>query len=230
MIGPEGGEKLALALEMNTQLQHLDLSGTVQQPNIEAKGVESIARSLKMPNPLRQLTTGNLQEDHFSIMYLNLAYNRIDDAVGKILADDLKHNTTIKQLILSGNFIGPEAGRSFADMMCASKSLKKVDLSVNALNATAGLAFAEMLKVNKGLRHLNLSANRIGSRYLSDESMKGIPGGKFAEALPHCRTLEHLDLGGCGFDHDEERKIRHAATPSDKEEHTVGQTISVNLE
>merc|ERR1711865_988163 len=213
------GRCIGESLAMNTTLQHLDLSGTVQQPNIDSRGVKFIAESLRMPSALRQLTTGNLEEDHFSLIYLNLAYNRIDDNVAKGLASELKQNSTIKQIILKGNFLGPAAGRTFADMLCGNKTFKKVDLSENSLDPTAGLAFAEMLKVNKGLRYLNLSANRIGSRYVTEESMKLMPGRRFAESIPACRTLEHLDLGGCGFEQEEERFIISAVTNVDLEPH-----------
>lgn len=63
---------------------------------------------------------------------------------------------------------------------------------------------------------------------------------KFADAIPNSRSMEHIDLGGCGFDPDEEKAIALAALGSqDKDDplhshqndkRNQGPTIVVNLE
>merc|ERR1719231_1943295 len=126
---------------MNCVLDRLDLSGTMTVPNLEAAGARILSGSLRMPNPIRALhSMGQGPEgDNFRLSYLNLAYNRIDDATAKLLSEDLGANTSVRQLILRGNFIGPDGGVALAETLGKgrnggpksdlSRHLRKLDMS-----------------------------------------------------------------------------------------------------
>mmetsp|Transcript_80240 Transcript_80240/g.126542 ORF Transcript_80240/g.126542 Transcript_80240/m.126542 type:complete len:434 (+) Transcript_80240:56-1357(+) len=223
-LGDAGGERLADALKWNTTLCFLDVSGTIQEPNVGAKGIEHIAHVLRMPNPSRQLSGGDLKQDNFNLQHLNLSYNDIDDEIGSVLAQELRFNYKLKHLVLKGNLLADAAGKAFAEMMCLNSVLKDIDLSQNFLGFAAGLQLAEMMKVNKGLMHVNLSGNKIGGKYAPPDKVQ--PGDKFAEAIFKCKSLNSLNLGGCGFLHDEEQKIFAEV----KKKEVEGATVRVNVE
>lgn len=89
-IGPEGGEALAYALEMNATLEELSLG----RNGIASRGAQAIAKALSTNNTL---------------VDLDLNDNQIMEPGSVVLAQALNTNQTLRRLNLTGNVIGVEA-------------------------------------------------------------------------------------------------------------------------
>ncbi|XP_004346658.2 hypothetical protein CAOG_04973 [Capsaspora owczarzaki ATCC 30864] len=116
--------------------------------------------------------------------YLGLNGKQIDDAGAQAIAEALKVNTTLTQLILWQNQIGDVGGQAIAEALNVNKTLSWLDLSQNQIGDAGARAIADALRVNKTLSWLNLQLNQIG-----DAGARAI-----AEALRVNTTLNKLFL------------------------------------
>lgn len=204
-----GGRAIAEALKENNTIKRLDLSGSLQCPNIESGGAKAIAEALRMPLPLRELM-GDQHEDLFCLTHLFLAFNCIDDDAGKTLAKEMETNKTVKTLGLRGNMLGVESGKAFSEMLCSNDTLQTLDVSDNRLNNAAATSFARALSVNRGLHNLNMSANKLGGQHAADEKKRLRVGQEFAEVVQHNKQMQRIALGGCGLEDEECRIIQES--------------------
>jgi len=90
-IGEKGGTAIATAIEKNSTLTQLDLSGN----NIGDLGVDAIAKSIAKNSALTSL---------------HLGYNLISDEGGKSIAYIIENNSTLTSLILWKNDISTDGG------------------------------------------------------------------------------------------------------------------------
>ena len=93
------------------------------------------------------------------INVLNLNYNDLvskQDAICRTLAKQLKNNTTLKQLWLSGCGLNSQSVESLAEALTTNKHLEGLDVSDNALCDDGIQYLAHALRVNQGLKDLDL--------------------------------------------------------------------------
>ena len=164
-IGDSAAAVLATALETNTTLTNLNLSGN----NLGPSGAESLATALK-----RNTTLTNL----------NLCGNNLGPAGAGSLATALKRNTILTNLDFSGNNIGPFGAESLATALKTNTTLTNLNMSVNNLGLAGAESLATVLKTNTTLTNLDLSGNNLGPA--CTESL--------ATALQKNKTLTNLNL------------------------------------
>ena len=164
-LGPSSAESLATALKTNTSLSNLNFSGN----NLGPAGAESLATALKTNTALTNL---------------NLYFNNLGPAGAESLATALKTNTTLTNLNMSVNNLGPGGAESLATVLKTNTTLTNLDLSGNNLGPADAESLATALQKNKTLTNLNLSVNNLG------------PAGaeSLAKALETNTTLTNLDL------------------------------------
>ena len=164
-LGPSGAESLATALKTNTVLSNLSFSGN----NLGPAGAESLATALKTNTILTNL---------------DLSGNNVGPAGAESLATALKTNTTLTNLNLSVNNLGPAGAELLATVLKTNTTLTNLDLSGNNLVPADAESLASALQKNKTLTNLNLSFNNLG--HAGAESL--------AKALKTNKTLTNLDL------------------------------------
>ena len=97
-----------------------------------------------------------------SVTHLNLSNNGIGDDEAKAIAEALKHSTSVTHLNLSGNIIGPEGGKVIGAVLRHNTSVTHLYLSHNEIHDYGAKALAEALKDNASVTHLTLKSNNIG--------------------------------------------------------------------
>ena len=100
------------------------------------------------------------------------------------LAEAVKVNTTLTQLVLSSNNIGDAGAASLAEAMKVNTTLTQLDLQHNNIGAAGAASLAEAMKVNTTLTQLVLWKNNIGDAGAAS----------LAEAMKVNTTLTQLDL------------------------------------
>ena len=100
------------------------------------------------------------------------------------LAEAVKVNTTLTQLVLRSNNIGAAGAASLAEAMKVNTTLTRLDLEHNNIGAAGAASLAEAMKVNTTLTQLFLWENNIGAAGAAS----------LAEAMKVNTTLTQLDL------------------------------------
>lgn len=95
---------------------------------------------------------------------LDLTSMGLTDVEAEMLAEELKTNNVLEELVLAGNWIGPSGAIALADALAENKHLHSLDLSNNNLNDEGASAIAEALRRNRVLEHLNLGRGNITSK------------------------------------------------------------------
>jgi Ran GTPase-activating protein (RanGAP) involved in mRNA processing and transport len=144
---------------------------------------------------------------------LNLRSKKIGDEGAKALAEELKDNSTLKELVLNGNSIGSVGAAAIARALWFNTSLVVLTLDGNRLGDSGAAAMAETLKRNESLTTLVLTSNAItdvGATSLlnalrqnsaltilglHDNKIGKIGAAAIASALQTNRTLDTLALG-----------------------------------
>ena len=101
------------------------------------------------------------------------------------LAEAMKVNTTLTELVLSNNDIGAAGAASLAQAMKCNTTLTQLGLVRNRIGAAGAVSLAEAIKVNTTLTQLGLSDNNIGAAGVAS----------LAEAMKVNTTLTQLRLG-----------------------------------
>eukprot|EP00434_Breviolum_minutum_P044734 symbB.v1.2.039995.t1/scaffold6922.1/size14591/1 len=97
-----------------------------------------------------------------SLTNLILVNVNIGDEGAKALAQALEQNSTLTLLNLWKNNIGPEITKALAAALKQNSTLTKLILEDNNIGPEGAKALAEALKQNSSLTSLNLRANNIG--------------------------------------------------------------------
>ena len=118
---------------------------------------------------------------------LRLAHNDLvskQDAIHGTLAKQLKNNTTLKQLSLSGCGLNSQSAESFAEALTTNKHLELLSVSYNALCDDGIQHLAHALRINQGLKVL----------YLWSCGMTDVGLECLAKSLQHNNVLTKLDI------------------------------------
>ncbi|RHZ29106.1 hypothetical protein DYB31_000872 [Aphanomyces astaci] len=145
--------RLALVLEVNTVLTHLDVSmnGFADTSNVAVTTALGRNRSLTL---------------------LNYAANPLSDAAAAIMAASLATHPALVTVHFSGCFAGPHAGTYVATSLTANHTITSMDLTSSGLKSDAVVAvLAQALERNTSLTCLHLGYNKItlrGCKLLKD--------------------------------------------------------------
>jgi len=163
---------------------------------------------------------------------LDLGYNVITSKGAAILADALKHNTTLEELDFHNNRVSDLGVHSLAEVLSSNNSIvKALGLGSNGITDKGAEHLAEMLKTNHTITWLALAGNQIGDRgvqllantlahenksllvlslhvnkSISDASVDAI-----IDMLQHNKSLKKLWMQDCNISEDGKFKLREAA-------------------
>jgi Ran GTPase-activating protein (RanGAP) involved in mRNA processing and transport len=150
----EGTKAICEALEQNTTLKELDISGGYEGNIGGSAGAKHVAKMLGVNGELTAL---------------DLSYNNLEDegvsAVCKAIQSNKK--TKFASLNFKNNFIGPGGANAVAAMVAVTGALTSVDLSRNRLteyyrDMTGIKELAAALGVNGALTSIELRGNELG--------------------------------------------------------------------
>lgn len=124
-------------------------------------------------------------ETKTKLVELNLSWTSyITNHEGKDIGKFLRHNSTLKTLVIKNIFLGYSTGfEDIAEALYVNSSLKRLFISSN-LGRYACVTLMETLKVNTTLRVLDIGDNRINRDILT----------RIVSILPHTRGLRQLKL------------------------------------
>ncbi|CAF2408487.1 unnamed protein product [Rotaria sp. Silwood2] len=163
---------------------------------------------------------------------LDLGYNVITSKGASILADALKHNTTLEELDFHHNRLSDLGVHSLTKVLSSNNSiLKALGLGSNGITDNGVEHLAEMLKTNRTITWLALAGNQISdhgvkllantlayqntsllvlslhvNKSISDESVDII-----IDMLQHNKSLKKLWIQDCNISEDGKLKLRNVA-------------------
>lgn len=163
---------------------------------------------------------------------LDLGYNCITSRGASMLADALKHNTTLEELDFHNNRVSDVGAHSLAKVLALNISVvKALGLGSNGITDRGAEHLAEMLTTNRTITWLALAGNQIGDRgvqllantlanqnstllvlslhvnkAISDTSVDAI-----IDMLQHNRSLKKLWMQDCNISEDGKAKLREVA-------------------
>ena len=153
LLGEEGTKIICDAVTIRATIKELDLSGELVSENISgATGARHVADML---NGTASLTK------------ISLARNNLGEEGTRLICDAVKHNTTIKELDLSGGYplfnnIGRAAGaKHVADMLIGTPSLTSIGLRGNRLGTEGAKELAPAIGKSASLTSIDLSNNSL---------------------------------------------------------------------
>jgi len=129
-------------------------SKTLQHLNLRGNKITTCGRVI-----------GELIETNTSLLYLDLGWNRLTKGEASLVADPIKHNTTIKVLNLAHNAFGHGTGASTLAMALKDNSnstLEMLDMSYNQIGEASCLVLSHALATNDSLKRLHLDGNPLG--------------------------------------------------------------------
>lgn len=121
---------------------------------------------------------------YFTHPWLYLKDNHIGNEDVKFIAEYLKANTNLTDLILSNNKIGNTGASYIAEFLGVNSTLTVIDLSNNQISDKGTKFISQSLHANQTLESIDLSYNNIG-----DDGAKSI-----SESLKTNSTLKRIDL------------------------------------
>ncbi|KAK7103915.1 leucine-rich repeat-containing protein 74A-like isoform X2 [Littorina saxatilis] len=207
-LGPAAMRAMAVPLESNTTIEHLDLEGNW----IGEEGVQPLCKLLRDNVYIVELnlaenklgTEGalhviDLMLENRNIENLNLTGNRITDNAGEPLGVMLKRNTTLRHLKLRHNELGERAAQCIKDALTDNESLETLDISWNHFMTRGCVRLAEAVKENVALKEVNVMMNGFG--------LEGAIA--LGEAIKVNRTLLRLDASYCRLPMEGAASIAH---------------------
>ena len=195
-VGTKGGEAIGHALETNTTLQDLNLSGNCLQD----RGAKGIACGLRLNTSLTNLDMGHSAlreeaglflgyalEDNSTLEHLSLEGNPLMSEGATGIAMGLRHNTSLKVLDLSECEI---QGDGLHEIFSAAVHLDSLDLTRQCKGIPGWLLFPDLrISGMPHLRELDMSYNRI----------QNAGAARIADALSRMPLLINLNLKRCGI-------------------------------
>jgi Ran GTPase-activating protein (RanGAP) involved in mRNA processing and transport len=190
--------RLFSTLGRNSTLQHLYCSGLP----IDSHAMECLSEAMSINDTLLSINIGTstfgsdlaLFKSFCAGLAVNESLHKVDlDNKGltaesvKILAESIKKNGIVSDLILSRNKLDNDSVETLMEILSQNPSsyLMLLDLSMNEINKYGTYAIAEYLKKPSKLCKLDLSDNPIGSGSIT-----------IIEALPENKNLRSLKLAG----------------------------------
>ncbi|XP_044162704.1 NLR family CARD domain-containing protein 3-like [Acropora millepora] len=137
---------------------------------------------------------GQLKENS-KLTWLELSGNRIGNEGADALAKGLKENSTLTSLDLSHNRIGNDGADALAKGLKENSTLTSLDLSNNRIGNDGADALAKGLKENSTLTSLDLSNNRFGN-----DGAHALAKGLKANSMLTSLNLRFNEIGDVGAD------------------------------
>ena len=177
-VHPGNIQALAKALETNTHIRRVNLSGTnigpnetrilaaalEKNPNIEELNIRGCKAGDEGVEVLGAITT---------LKRLDVSYNGIKFRGAQRLAEVIAHNKKLQSLDISGNPVGDRGVEPFK----GNSTLVEFNARVCEITSAGALSLAQMAN-NGTLRKLNASCN-----FIYDEGIKPLEGNKTLEVL-----------------------------------------------
>ncbi|XP_068672887.1 NLR family CARD domain-containing protein 3-like [Montipora foliosa] len=162
-LEPRLGDEIAVAfseaLEINTTVTHLNLSGSPECEQITPSGASALARALTKNRTLKCLVLGS---------------NSIRDSGALAFADALQTNSTLTQLDLSRNDIGDLGTEAIFKALQSNHVMTHLVLSGNTISDSGAEALAGVLQSSATqLSYVNLAGCKITS--LGAKALAGAP-------------------------------------------------------
>ncbi|XP_047429162.1 leucine-rich repeat-containing protein 74A-like isoform X2 [Mugil cephalus] len=196
-VGPLGAKALAIVLQNDNVITHLEL----EDNTLQADGTRYLMKMLRANVTIQSL---NISENHlghqgayiiskilldnYCIKSIKLSGNDFDHSAAKYLADALMDDYVIKELDLSHNKLCDIGGEYLGRMLARNQGIEVLDLSWNHFRVHGALSAG--LKVNSILKQFHLSHNDFG--HIGAESL--------GQALKQNNTLVLLDLSNNWLD------------------------------
>ncbi|XP_041832249.1 leucine-rich repeat-containing protein 74A-like [Melanotaenia boesemani] len=191
-LGPQRAKALAIALQNNNVVTHLEL----QNNDLGAEGAYYLMEMLET-NPFIQSLNLSMNQlglegarviskiliNNLNITSIKLSGNDLDDAAAECLSESLQRNSAIKELNLSSNIFSEAEGKHLGDML-DDTCIEVLNLSWNNLRMKYAVALSANLKVNSRLKELYLSSTGFGRSEVE----------ALGKALKENETLVLLDL------------------------------------
>ena len=142
-----------------------------EQSNVHVKLARVFGSGLELQNvQIKNITLGKVHIDSLAeaikvnttLRELLLSYNDICPTAATSLAEAMKVNTTVTQLFLQHNGIGDAGAASLAEAMKVNTTLTELLLSDNDICPVGATSLAEAMKVNTTVTQLFLKHNNIG--------------------------------------------------------------------
>ena len=195
-IKPEGTKALFAALKFNSTLLTLDMSNI----GIENIGARTLLKDLNVnaglkslivdssPNktPINILTLMGTIKSKLGSSTMDLRNVLVGSNGAHVLAEALKTNRTVTQLLLGGSSIGYMGAHAVAQVFRDSQTLTTVNLENNSIGDRGAKEVAAALTTSSSVIALNLGSNSIGD--LGAQAL--------ANALMYNSTLTSLNIEG----------------------------------
>uniref|UniRef100_A0A452FN39 NLR family CARD domain containing 3 n=1 Tax=Capra hircus TaxID=9925 RepID=A0A452FN39_CAPHI len=171
-ISNKGAKALARSLLVNRSLTTLDLRSN----SIGPQGAKALADALKINRTLASLRyvsptilglgmpVASFTEGPFSF---SLQKNSIGPVGTQQMADALKQNRSLKELMFSSNSIGDGGAKALAEALMVNQGLKSLEvfsflsLRENSISPEGAQDLARALRTNSTLKSLDLTANLL---------------------------------------------------------------------
>jgi hypothetical protein len=162
-------ELLADALEQNSTLQILNLTSSLNLPNINVRLIDGYLQQIILHSTLEVLhlsynrlgsITATLASDPAShLSELHLDHNSLD--YPELLFSSLRCNTSLKVLQLNSNRLCDDACRVLSDALVTNSSLEVLGLRQNLITCAGAARLEGCLRIsNMVLRRLELDENK----------------------------------------------------------------------
>lgn len=168
-LDDKSAQLLALALQANTTLNYLDLSHNAIG-DAGAQALDQLHQTKPTLNIVYHesnklspayLMRRRMQKD-MTLDRLDFTDKQMDDASMSVLADELKTNTTIRNLYIGNNQIKDKGVQILAKMLKTNSTITHLDLRNNPFGDLGMQALANMLETNLTLIQIYLNGHRYG--------------------------------------------------------------------
>lgn len=147
------------------------------------------------------------------ITKLNMSYQGFGCFGAYYIGNALPHNTSVKELDLTGNSIMGNGIRCIAKGLLSNSTLESLDLSYNSVGHEGAMSIAQVLQTNRSLTSLHLGGNGIGptgarvmmaaidanhvvtTLHIGHNNIKQAGAKSVAEVLQRNASLTNLGLG-----------------------------------
>ena len=228
-FGAKDAKRLANALESNTSLTTLNISGLFSG----TAGINFVMNSLQKSKILARLVPSvfsaaagiqcivDILEKNKTLTTLDISKNNFGSRDTKIIADALKKNTTLTTLRISDSNLDAESIKHIAEVLKINITLTTLDISNNYKLGSEGLeCIADALESNTTLTTLNIShicwnkntdkfaerivqiikgKSKLTSLNISGNSLRAKNTECIAKALRSNTTLTELDISSNAF-------------------------------
>ena len=168
-FGDVGAVRLADALQYNTTLQSLDLSGN----NIGLRGGVALAKAFYRCD----CEESDEYKSRTALLSLNMSHNNIGDQGAHAFAQALQYNTSLKHLDLSCNGLSIEGVTALINSLSVNQNLRTLNLSGNLKQINSQHMSELMQNIGSVLHRNQLEVLEIHSEYNDKSTYDSCLGG-----------------------------------------------------